>query len=234
MAIEPNTGPDGVHGSSRVEEGTKKGTNWLLWLLLGLGLLALLFALSRCNRDEATTNTVVTTTENVTETDTVATNTVVTNGTVAADAGAVPVAGSTTVVSGPGGTAVQEVRTYLASSEPVGRRFNFDQINFAFGSAVVPAAAQPVVNELAGLMRDNPNSRVRIEGHADAATGTAAENRAQGAQRAEAVKAALVSAGVPANRIETASAGQTEPTATNATPAGRAENRRVDLVVLAR
>ena len=62
--------------------------------------------------------------------------------------------------------------------------------------------------------------------------GTDAYNMALGQRRAQAVKAYLVTKGVPADKIYTESKGKSNPVASNATAEGRAQNRRVDLEVI--
>ena len=70
-------------------------------------------------------------------------------------------------------------------------------------------------------------------GFADA-QGNSAFNRDLGANRAREVIAALASRGVPAERLEARTGGEDAPAATNATPGGRFENRRTELVILKR
>ena len=70
---------------------------------------------------------------------------------------------------------------------------------------------------------------VEIEGHTDS-TGNAAHNLDLSQLRAKTVRAALVAAGIAADRLTTAGLGQTEPVASNDTEAGRAQNRRVEVV----
>lgn len=224
MAIDPNNRE--THGTSRIDEvgggTTKKKTNWLPWLLAALGILALLFTLSRCNRDErrvepapAEVNTVdpaVTTPDVSGET---------------AAAGTAAAAGAAT------GNVLDDMRTYLASGEPAGRRFSFDNIQFATGSADVPAGAQTTIAGVSQLLQSNPNARVRVEGYADA-RGDAATNRDLGARRAQAIKTALTGAGISADRIETGTGGEANPVDTNATAGGRSDNRRTDVVVTAK
>jgi OOP family OmpA-OmpF porin len=67
---------------------------------------------------------------------------------------------------------------------------------------------------------------IRVEGHTDA-VGSEGYNLKLSVRRAEAVKAFLVQQGVPANVIKTEGFGETQPVANNATPSGRAQNRRV-------
>ena len=68
-----------------------------------------------------------------------------------------------------------------------------------------------------------------MEGHTDNA-GTLTHNQQLSAARAQAVVAALEAQGIAAARLQAAGFGQTKPLADNATEAGRAQNRRVELV----
>lgn len=219
MASDPNDGRK-VHGTSRIDpvEGETKKTNWLPWILGLLALLGLLFALSRCNRDEPR------------EAAPVDVNTVETNLATPDVTGATAAAGTAAAAGAASGNILNDMRTYLGSNEPAGRRFTFDNIQFASASADLPAGAQETISGVASLLQSSPNSRVRIEGYADA-RGDDAANRDLGARRAQAIKTALTSAGVPANRIETGSGGETNPVDSNATASGRTENRRTDIVV---
>ena len=74
---------------------------------------------------------------------------------------------------------------------------------------------------------------MRIVGYADA-RGSAPSNATLGKDRADSVKAALVAQGIAAERLETASGGETNPVDTNPTATGQAENRRAELIVLRR
>jgi outer membrane protein OmpA-like peptidoglycan-associated protein len=82
------------------------------------------------------------------------------------------------------------------------------------------------------LKTDNRNVFIEIQGHTDA-TGTADYNMTLGEQRAEAVRLFLNQQGVALNRMDVISYGKTAPIADNKTKAGRAQNRRVNLVVMA-
>jgi OOP family OmpA-OmpF porin len=74
---------------------------------------------------------------------------------------------------------------------------------------------------------------VALKGHTDN-VGNAAKNTQLSKQRAEAVKNYLVSKGVSASVIQTYGFGSTQPIATNNTPEGRAQNRRVEIEVFVR
>ncbi len=74
----------------------------------------------------------------------------------------------------------------------------------------------------------NPEAKIIITGHTDN-SGTPAKNIVNGQHRAEAFKNALVRKSIPRNRIGCVSKGETEPIASNDTPEGREQNRRVEL-----
>ncbi len=131
------------------------------------------------------------------------------------------------------GTLTFELQRYLAGRDPAGRTLPFDRLNFDTGSAVIRTADRPTVDVLARILAAYPNARVRVVGYADA-RGSAAANADLGQQRAEAVAAALATAGIPRARVEAVSGGEAAPAATNATAPGQAENRRTELVVVAK
>jgi outer membrane protein OmpA-like peptidoglycan-associated protein len=81
------------------------------------------------------------------------------------------------------------------------------------------------------LKTDNKNVYLEIQGHTDA-SGPPAVNRRLGEERAEAVRRFLNQQGVALNRMATISYGEDAPVAPNDTRAGRAQNRRVVVVVL--
>jgi outer membrane protein OmpA-like peptidoglycan-associated protein len=87
-----------------------------------------------------------------------------------------------------------------------------------------------VLREIAAAMKEHGDLRILIEGHTDN-VGSAAGNLALSDARAAAVKAALVSGyGVDGGRITTQGFGDTKPAVPNTTAAGRAQNRRVEIV----
>ena len=93
---------------------------------------------------------------------------------------------------------------------------------------VVKRAYRPRLERAAEILNNNPGlSRIIIAGHTDN-VGTADYNRELGLRRAEAVKAVLVDDGVPPERLQTVSFGETRPVMSNDTDEGRARNRRVE------
>ena len=103
-------------------------------------------------------------------------------------------------------------------------------ILFATGKAEVQPESRPVLKEIASTLKEHPDLKILIEGHTDN-VGTPASNLSLSDARAAAVKAALVADfGVDAARITTKGLGDTKPSVPNTTAAGRAQNRRVEIV----
>lgn len=90
--------------------------------------------------------------------------------------------------------------------------------------------ALPELDKIAAWFKAHPAARARIEGHTDN-TASAAYNQALSEARAMAVYIYLVGKDVPADRLSTAGFGYSRPVATNATPEGRQQNRRVEIKV---
>jgi outer membrane protein OmpA-like peptidoglycan-associated protein len=75
-----------------------------------------------------------------------------------------------------------------------------------------------------------PNSRIEVIGHADN-SGTAAYNQDLSQRRASSVAQALVATGVQSGRVSAIGRGEDQPIASNLTPEGRAQNRRVEIII---
>lgn len=107
----------------------------------------------------------------------------------------------------------------------------FEDIHFGYDSVQLDSDGREVVRRNAAWMKDNPDSRVEIEGHCDE-QGTSEYNLALGARRAKAVRDAMVSMGVPASRLSTVSYGEELPICREASEICYAKNRRAHLVDL--
>lgn len=103
-------------------------------------------------------------------------------------------------------------------------------IYFDFNRATLNPLSRSALSEIAALLTRQADWRITIEGHTDN-VGTDAYNQDLSTRRAAAVKDALVREfKVPAGRLTTAGFGESQPRETNETIAGRARNRRVELV----
>ncbi|PKP74898.1 MAG: hypothetical protein CVT84_06050 [Alphaproteobacteria bacterium HGW-Alphaproteobacteria-6] len=105
-----------------------------------------------------------------------------------------------------------------------------DGILFATDSAQVSASIQNDLFALADNLNRYPSSQVEIIGHTDN-TGSAAYNQDLSQRRAAAVASVLRSAGVPGGRLVSYGRGESQPIASNLTVQGRAQNRRVEIVI---
>ncbi len=102
-------------------------------------------------------------------------------------------------------------------------------INFDTNQAVLKDDGVAAVKEIAALLKQSPQLRLSIEGHTDN-VGQAADNKKLSQARADAVMKAVVALGVDPKRLAAVGRGQDVPIADNRTDAGRAKNRRVELV----
>lgn len=103
------------------------------------------------------------------------------------------------------------------------------EIHFATGQSTIPADAEKVLSNIAKLLKDNPDWKVRVEGYTDN-VGLNAANRTLSEQRANAVVDWLVNHGVDRGRLTAKGYGASRPIGDNSTDDGRARNRRVEIV----
>ncbi len=101
---------------------------------------------------------------------------------------------------------------------------------FDSGSSILNPGAYDRLRSLATTLNNYPKSQVIIKGHTDA-EGTDSLNQRLSEQRADRVRQFLISEGVNGARISAIGFGETMPVATNATPEGRAQNRRVEIEI---
>ena len=107
-----------------------------------------------------------------------------------------------------------------------------DSVKFPVDRAALSPEAESRLGELAQRLRaENRNVYLEIQGHTDA-SGDEEYNTELGDARAEAVRRYLARSGVALNRMATISYGEDAPVAPNETPEGRAQNRRVAIVVM--
>ena len=107
-----------------------------------------------------------------------------------------------------------------------------DSVKFPVDSAKLSKEAEErLASFVDKLKNDNRNVYLEIQGHTDA-RGAATTNQRLGAERAEAVRVFMSKHGVPLNRMATISYGKDDPVADNKSRQGRAQNRRVVLIVM--
>jgi OOP family OmpA-OmpF porin len=112
----------------------------------------------------------------------------------------------------------------------VKKRLNFATrgIFFETGKATLKPASFPKLDEVVSIINEYTDYNLRLGGHTDN-VGSDAANLKLSQARVDAVKAYLVSKGVPDTRLDATGYGETKPIATNKTAVGRAQNRRVEM-----
>jgi outer membrane protein OmpA-like peptidoglycan-associated protein/tetratricopeptide (TPR) repeat protein len=93
--------------------------------------------------------------------------------------------------------------------------------------------SQVELDKIVQLLKDNPSLKIQINGHTDN-SGKPSDNMALSENRAKSVTAYLTSKGIDAGRLSFKGWGDTQPVTSNATPEGRAQNRRTELKVVSR
>lgn len=101
-------------------------------------------------------------------------------------------------------------------------------ISFDTGRSAIKPELRSVLDSFANGLQNDPTTRVRVVGHTDS-TGSDAINNPLSVDRANSVRDYLAGRGILASRIETSGRGSHEPIADNASDAGRARNRRVEI-----
>ncbi len=106
-----------------------------------------------------------------------------------------------------------------------------EAITFDTGQALVKPQFEPILEQLAQTVRQYPDTLIRVEGHTDS-TGSASLNQTLSDNRANSVAGQLIQRGVAANRVQAIGYGFSRPVADNSTMAGRAQNRRVEMLII--
>ena len=106
-------------------------------------------------------------------------------------------------------------------------------INFDTDKAVLRTDGKPAVDEIAALMKQESTLKLKVEGHTDN-VGEARHNVSLSRERAQNVVDTLVRDGIDGARLSAAGLGADKPIADNGSDEGRAKNRRVELVKVAR
>ena len=128
---------------------------------------------------------------------------------------------------------LSKVVTATVDKDGLSIRLLTDGLLFDSGSAVLNPASAPILTKLAGVLRTD-NHPIRVEGHTDAVPAAGSSyptNWELSTARSSAVVRALMRRQVAAARMEASGRANLDPVATNATAKGRAENRRVEIVL---
>lgn len=149
-------------------------------------------------------------------------------------------------IGGLGGAAIgsyqdqqeRKLRAQLADSgvevQRVGDNITLDMpgaVTFATNSADINSAFYPVLDKVAATLGEFDQTMIEVAGHTDS-TGSRAYNMALSERRAGSVLSYLSSRGVARERMIAVGAGPDHPVDTNATPEGRAQNRRVEITIV--
>lgn len=112
-------------------------------------------------------------------------------------------------------------------------RFTFDSVNFATGSSQITEDSKEQLNNLVTMLQAYPKVKIELEGHTDS-VGNPDSNKKLSLERATMVRAYLMGQGIDVNRMSVKGLGAESPIADNGTKEGRAQNRRIDVVVTER
>ena len=123
-----------------------------------------------------------------------------------------------------------QLRDMEAQQTERGLLVTLGDVLFAFNKAELSAQAAPRLDKLANFLQQFPDRKLLIEGYTDS-VGSDSYNQDLSDRRAQAVRDALVQRGVDSSRISARGYGKAHPVADNASPEGRAMNRRVEIVI---
>lgn len=125
---------------------------------------------------------------------------------------------------------LQELQKELQAQQTErGMVLTLGDVLFDTNTATLKPGADLTLERLSRFMMERPETRVIIEGHADS-RGSESYNQELSARRARAVADALITRGVPADRFDVIGRGESFPVASNDSPSGRQQNRRVEIV----
>jgi OmpA-OmpF porin, OOP family len=219
------------------------GSRWLWPTVAALAVIALFWgARSRSHRApivDTMSSAAGTVAPSTVGPSTVAPSTVAPESSMASTTPAIPSGGSITLPNGtvlnvPAGGFESRLFGFIGNpSQPANANtwFAFDRINFANNSATLTPDSQDQLTNVATILKAYPHASVKIGGFTDN-VGNVADNKRLSAQRAAAVRAALMQAGIPASRVQAQGYGEEHPIADNSTEAGRAQNRRIGILIL--
>ena len=107
---------------------------------------------------------------------------------------------------------------------------NFQKVFFELDSASLSEAGRQVLLENVEIMRDNPNIRIEVQGHADE-RGTTEYNMALGEKRAKAVLNFMSAQGIGSSRVRIVSYGEEQPMSRSSSEVAWSQNRRCEFII---
>ncbi|MBN2407662.1 MAG: OmpA family protein [Elusimicrobia bacterium] len=155
---------------------------------------------------------------------------IVKNGEYSVIAEAKDIAGNTVVLPA---AKINVLATKLGiAEEERGLKINLtSNVLFSANKTTLKEEANESMKEVVALLKTYPDNKVSIEGHSDS-VGSNEANKKVSLKRAEAVKAHLVKEGIDEKRLSVVGWGEEKPIASNKTRDGRAQNRRVEIIIL--
>ncbi|WP_052430517.1 OmpA family protein [Hymenobacter sp. DG25B] len=243
MSAAAHNTQDAARGAGYVPERAATPSRWPWLLLAVLALAALWYFMRGCNREPDAVDT--TTTEAPMDTTTrMAPATTATGRYDEATGNYIYDTGSTTEIKLSDGTVLNvganstEARLYnflndanmTVSDDKTQGWFSLDRVYFNTGKSTLTAESQAQLKNMAAILKAFPNAAIKFGGYTDN-VGKADMNLTLSADRANAARKALMNNGIDAGRVAAEGYGQEHPIASNDTPEGRAQNRRVDVRV---
>lgn len=124
-----------------------------------------------------------------------------------------------------------ELKDYEQKKTDLGLTLILRDLQFASASSALSSGAQGRLEPLTSFLKKQTDARIQIAGHTDS-QGSESSNQDLSARRAQSVGDQLISTGIDTSRITTIGLGESVPLSSNATAAGRAINRRVEVTIL--
>lgn len=115
--------------------------------------------------------------------------------------------------------------------EPAPQKFVLDGVNFEFNKVNLTSTAVIILDDAVRVLKSQPSVRYEVAGHTDS-VGSDGYNQTLSEQRASSVRDYLVDRGVSPSQLVTRGYGESRPVAPNDNDAGRAQNRRVEILPL--